>query len=184
MKKSILFILFLGIFLSACNSNNAQNADKKIKEEASEQGINIDPSEKTGTFNFDGKEVTGKMENQYFGDKEKGNFSVLCQYEEGGDPMNANFALLQITFLNEKDATTNPSLKIYDGNMLPMTDPEPGAVVISLSGVGLNLGNKQFNGTDKSTGRISVNNRTLILHEVVLYNSDGEKRTINAKLPF
>lgn len=138
--------------------------------------------EKTGEFTFDGKTVTGNASTQYFGDKEKGNFSILCQHNESAT--SANFELLQATFVNEKDATTNPNLKIYSGSSLPMTEPEPGIVAVALSGVGNDLGDKQFTGTSKSTGSITISNRVLIIKDLTLYNSDGKMKTASANIPF
>ena len=107
---------------------------------------------------------------------------MLCQHDESNT--SANFELLQTTFVTEKDATTNPNLKIYSGSMLPMTEPEPGIVTVSLSGVGSDLGDKQFTGSSKSTGGITVSDKTIIIKDLTLYNSEGAMKTVNAKIPF
>lgn len=185
MKNLILTTAFgLLLFALSCKDNTKNKVDETINSEASKNGIESKDSEKTGTFSIDGKEYSAKTETQYFGDKEKGNFSVLCQHNNSDNPTDANFELLQITFVNEKDATSS-ALKIYDGgSSLPMTEPEPGIVSVSLSGVGNGLGDAEFTGSEKSTGSISVKNNTVTLKDVVLYNSKGEKKTVNASLPY
>ncbi len=180
--KQYFFILATSItLLSACGENK-----KKETSTASTENTSAAPSEnndeKSGEFSIDGTTIKGKAETQYFGDKEKGNFSVLCQHNESAP--SANFELLQATFVNEKDATTNSNLKIYSGSSLPMTEPEPGIVAVALSGVGSDLGDKQFTGTGKSTGSITVSNRVLTIKDLTLYNSDGKMKTVNAKIPF
>ena len=83
-----------------------------------------------------------------------------------------------------KKVVTNPNLKIYSGSMLPMTEPEPGIVTVSLSGVGSDLGDKPFVGSSKSTGSITISDRSLVIKDLTLYNSDGATKTVNAKIPF
>ena len=68
--------------------------------------------------------------------------------------------------------------------MLPMTEPEPGIVTVSLSGVGSDLGDKPFVGSSKSTGSITISDRSLVIKDLTLYNSDGATKTVNAKIPF
>ncbi|WP_300596752.1 hypothetical protein [Niabella sp.] len=187
MKQTIFPALAFFLLLLACgNSNTDKKTTTTIKEAASANGIEPgSEAGKTGKFSFDGKEVSAEVTTQYFGsDKEKSNFSLLCQHNEG-DAANPNFELLQVTFLSEKDATTNPALKIYDGgSTLPMTEPEPGIVSVALTGVGSGLSSKEFTGSEKSTGSITVKNRTVEIKDLVLFNADGEKRVVNAVLPF
>lgn len=183
MKKT--FICATALFLIvACGENKKTetNNNTPTTETSTTSSGSESSDEKTGEFSFDGKSVTGSSSTQYFGDKEKGNFSVLCQHNESAT--SANFELLQATFVNEKDATTNPNLKIYSGSSLPMTEPEPGIVAVALSGVGSDLGEKEYTGTSKSTGSISVSNRVLIIKDLTLYNSEGKMKTVSAKIPF
>jgi hypothetical protein len=182
MKKIIICASIL-LLLIACGDNKkttSENTNGTNTEESSSSESNSD--EKTGEFTFDGKTVSGNVSIQYFGDKEKGNFSILCQHNESAT--SANFELLQATFVNEKDATTNPNLKIYSGSSLPMTEPESGIVAVALSGVGSDLGDKQFTGTSKSTGSITISNKVLIIKDLTLYNSDGNMKTVSANIPF
>ncbi len=180
--KKIFFCAAALCLLVACGDSK-----KKPSNEASAQTDNTNTSlgqnddEKTGEFTIDGATVTGKVTTQYFGDKEKGNFSVLCQHNEGAT--SANFELLQVTFVNEKDATSS-TLKIHDSGNLPMTEPEAGLVAVSLSGVGSDLGDKQFTGSGKSTGSITVSNRVLTIKDLTLYNSDGKMKTVSARIGF
>ena len=182
MKKTI--IVFAAItFLISCGDKKKTTTDNSSTTETNTTISNDNDSEKTGDFSFDGKSVAGRVTTQYFSsDKEKSNFSVLCQHDESNT--SANFELLQTTFVTEKDATTNPNLKIYSGSMLPMTEPEPGIVTVSLSGVGSDLGDKQFTGSSKSTGSITISDRSLVIKDLTLYNSDGASKTVNAKIPF
>lgn len=185
MKKLILTTsVALSMLAISCKDSTKDKINETVNSEASKMGIDSDESGKTGNFSFDGKDFSAKVETQYFGDKEKGNFSVLCQHNESDDPENANHELLQVIFLNENDANTS-TLKIYDGgSSLPMTEPEPGIVSVSLSGVGNGLDKSQFTGTEKSTGTITVKDKTVTLKDVVLFNMDGEKKVINATLPY
>ncbi len=182
MKKTILVFVAATTLLISCGDKKKTTTDGSTTETSSSSSSESS-DEKTGEFSFDGKSVTGKATTQYFGsDKEKSNFSVLCQHDESAT--SANFELLQAVFVNEKDATTNPNLKIYSGSMLPMTEPEPGIVAVALSGVGSDLGDKQFTGSSKSTGSITISNRTLTIKDLTLYDSDGKMKTVNAKIPF
>lgn len=180
-KTSIVFAASLAL-LMACGDKKKTSADGN----ATSSTTAVDDSDddgKTGEFSIDGRSVTGKASTQYFGsDKEKSNFSVLCQHDESAT--SANFELLQITFINEKDATTNAALKLYSGSQLPMTEPEAGSYTVSLSGVGNGFGDQQFTGSDKSTGTTTVSDRTVIIKDLVLFTRDGDKRTVNAKIPF
>ncbi|NML23747.1 hypothetical protein HHL16_22895 [Pseudoflavitalea sp. G-6-1-2] len=182
MKKAILFLAFTSVLLS-CNNEADKTAAKVLKEEA---GITVNDEEtKIGEFSFDDKKVKGEVSTQYFGsDKEKSNFSVLCQHDDGR-PGEAGYELLQITFLTRKDAASGVDFKIYDGgSILPMTDPIPGVVTVSLKGIGSNLGKLEFTGTGKSAGTIRVKNDVVEINNLLLFNRDGEKRTVNAKIPF
>ena len=184
MKNLIITtaILIAGI-INSCKKANNDNGNE-AQTEAVKYGIEVNDSQKTGSFSIDEKNYSAPVETQYFGDHEKGNFSLLCQHNESDDPENANHQLLQLIFLNEKDAQ-NATLKIYEGgSSLPMTDPEPGIVAVSLSGVGNGLDKSEFTGSTKSTGTISVKNRIATLKDVVLFNAEGAKKVINAALPF
>jgi hypothetical protein len=182
MKKTITAFAIITLLIS-CGDEKKTTTDAGSTTEVKGTDINESSDEKTGEFSFDGKKVTGKATTQYFGsDKEKSNFSVLCQHDESAT--SANFELLQITFLNEKDATTNPALKLYHGSQLPMTEPEPGSYTVALSGVGTGFNNQEFTGSNKSTGSVSVTNRTVIIKDLVLFTRDGDKKTVNAKIPF
>jgi hypothetical protein len=183
MKQYFLILATSMTLLSACGEKKKTEASTTPTSTESTTTTSSESSdEKTGEFSIDGTNVSGKVETQYFGDKEKGNFSVLCQHNEGAT--SANFELLQATFVNEKDATTNPNLKIYSGSSLPMTEPEPGIVAVALSGVGGDLGDKEYTGTSKSTGSITISNKVLTIKDLTLYNSDGKMKTVNAKIPF
>lgn len=177
---TIISLTFLTLFIACKGEQKSSDEDAALNSIA----IN-DDNVKKGNFSFDGKSVDGDVSTQYFGDKVKGNFSVLCQHDNEGGTENPDFALLQITFLNESDANNNPSLKVYDGPILPMSDPQPGLVAITLSGRGNGLVSaKSFTGTDKTTGNINVSDRTVTLKDVTLYNRDGAMKTVNAKISF
>jgi len=181
MKKTIIVFAAITLLIS-CGDKKKTTTEGSTTASASSASSDSD-DEKTGEFSIDGKTVTGKATTQYFGsDKEKSNFSVLCHHNESAT--SSNFELLQITFVNEKDATTNPSLKLYDGSQLPMTEPEPGSYTVALSGVGNGFGNQEFTGSDKSTGTLTVSDRTIIIKDLVLFTRDGDKKTVNAKIPF
>jgi hypothetical protein len=184
-NKTILAAVLFATTLISCSGSEEKKAEATVTEPAADAGPASSTGDKTGNFSFDGKSVSGKIETQYFGDKEKANFSVLCQHNESSDPANANFELLQVTFVNEKDATNNPALKIYsNGSSLPMTEPEPGIVAVSLTGVGNGLGSGEFTGSEKSTGTITVKNRTIEIKDLSLFTKEGDKKVITASLPF
>jgi len=181
MKKTIIIFAAITLLVS-CGDKKKTTTDGSTTEASSPSSTESN-DEKKGEFSIDGKTVTGKATTQYFGsDKEKSNFSVLCQHDES--TTSANFELLQITFLNEKDATTNSALKLYHGSQLPMTEPEAGSYTVALSGVGNGLGSEEFTGSDKSTGSLNVTDRTVIIKDLVLFTRSGEKKTVNAKIPF
>ncbi len=122
MKNLSLISLTLLTLFVAC-----KDGQRSTGEDVALNSITInDDDAETGSFSFDGKALQGKVGTQYFGDKVKGNFSVLCQHDNDGGSGTPDFALLKITFLNESDALNNPSLKVYDDPVLPMTDPLPG----------------------------------------------------------
>ena len=183
--KTILSTTILALLLtifSSCDSQNSKT-DKIINQELKENNASMtveDGEGKTGNFKVDGKIFTGKVTTQYFGDKVKGNFSVLCQAEG----KNSNFALLQITFVTESDARGNRELKLYNKSMLPMTDPEPGIVTVSLSGVGESFGEKEYAGTSKSSGTVSVSNNVVLIKNLKIYNQEGKEVTVDAEIPF
>ena len=182
MKKTIIVLAAITLLVS-CGDKKKTTTESGTTTETSPSSSSESSDEKTGEFSFDGKSVTGKATTQYFGgDKEKSNFSVLCQHDESAT--SANFELLQITFLNEKDATTNSALKLYHGSQLPMTEPEAGSYTVALSGVGNGLGSEEFTGSDKSTGSLTVSDRTVIIKDLILYTRSGDKKTVNAKIPF
>lgn len=181
MKSLTIISLALLTLFAAC-----KGGQKSSDEDAALNSITInDDDAKTGSFSFDGKSIEGEVSTQYFGDKVKGNFSVLCQHDNDGGTDNPNFALLQITFLNESDAINNPSLKVHDGPTLALSDPQPGLATITLSGRGNGLTKaNSFSGTDKTTGSISVSDRTITLKDITLYNRDGAMKTLSAKISF
>lgn len=180
MKNSILI---LTIAFSVCTLS-CKKSSEITNTEAAKNGIEATETSKTGNFSFDGKTFSAPVETQYFGDKVKGNFSVMSQHNESDDPQNVNFELLQVIFNSENDAQSSP-LKIYDGgSTLPMTEPEPGIVAVSLTGVGNGLDKTEFTGTGKSTGTISVKDKTVTLKDLVLFNDKGEQKVINATLPY
>ena len=182
MKKTIIVFAAITLLIS-CGDKKKTPSDGATIETSSSNSSSETSDDKTGEFSFDGKTVTGKATTQYFGsDKEKSKFSVLCQHDESAT--SANFELLQVTFVNEKDATTNSALKLYHGSQLPMTEPEPGSYTVALSGVGNGLGSEEFTGSDKSTGTLTVTDRTVIIKDLVLYTRSGDKKTVNAKIPF
>lgn len=183
-KPLLLAILSVVTLISCAGSDD--KAASNIAAAADDAGHTANKEEeKTGNFSFDGKPVSGFVQTRYFGDKNKDNFSVLCQHNESNDPSNANFELLQVTFVNEKEATTNPVLKIYSGgSSLPMTEPKPDVVAVSLTGVGNGLGSEEFTGSDKSTGSITVIDRTIEIKDLVLFTRSGNKKIISATLPF
>ena len=181
MKKTIIVFAAITLLVS-CGDKKKTTTDGPATE-TNTSGSSESSDDKTGEFSIDGKSATGKASTQYFGsDKEKSNFSILCQHNESA--ASANFELLQITFVNEKDATTNSALKLYDGSQLPMTEPEAGAYTVALSGVGDGFKDQQFTGSDKSTGSVTVSDRTVIVKDLVLFTRDGDKKTVNAKIPF
>jgi hypothetical protein len=181
MKNLTIISLALLTLFAACT-----DGQKSSDEDAALNSITTNNDDaQTGSFSFDGKSVEGVVSTQYFGDKVKGNFSVLCQHDNEGGSGNPDFALLQITFLNESDAINNPSLKVFDGPTLAMSDSQPGFATITLSGRGNGLIKaKSFSGTDKTTGNISVSGRTITLKDVTLYNHDGAMKTVNATISF
>lgn len=184
MKKTMIILAAVTFLLAACGDKKKTTADSNSTNSTSTSAAeDSDDDGKTGEFSIDGRSVTGKASTQYFGsDKEKSNFSVLCQHDESAT--SANFELLQITFLNEKDATTNAALKLVDGPQLPMTEPEAGSYTVALSGVGNGFGDQQFTGSGKSTGTVTVSDRTVIIKDLVLFTRDGAKKTVSAKIPF
>ena len=186
MKQTVIPMLVFSALLFSCGDTTDKKVEDTVAKEMAGSDMVISSTEdKNGTFSFDGKEVSAKVETQYFGDKTKGNFSVVCQHNESDNPANANFELLQVTFISEKDATTNTHLKIYEGgSSLPVTEPEPGIVAVSLTGVGNGFGSGEFTGNEKSTGSIAVANRTIIIKDLVLFTGSGEKRVVNATLRF
>jgi len=176
MKKTIIVIAAITLLVS-CGDKKKTTTDGATTETTNESS-----DDKTGEFSIDGKSVTGKATTQYFGsDKEKSNFSVLCQHDESAT--SANFELLQVTFVNEKDATSS-TLKLYEGGQLPMTEPEAGAYTVSLSGVGEGFKDEPFTGSSKSTGSVYVSNRTVIVKDLILFTSSGDKKTVSATIPF
>lgn len=183
MKQHFIILATIITLLSACGEKKKTEASTTSPSAENTTTASSESSdEKKGEFSIDGTNVSGIAETQYLGDKEKGNFSVLCQHNESAT--SANYELLQITFVNEKDATTNSNLKIYSGSSLPTTEPEPGIVAVALSGIGGDLGDKEYAGTSKSTGSITISNRVIIIKDLTLYNSDGKMKTVNAKIAF
>lgn len=178
MKKSIAYIILLGMFLYSCNSSTSAS-NNSTTENPSTTVADIDASEtkKTGEFTVDGNTYKGEVSTQTFVNK---NYSVLCQWNgEGSD-----FALLQITFHNESEALNNNKLTIYHGSQLPMTEPDPNNYTISLSGFGKQFGDEEFTGAEGSNGTIKVSNKKIIISDMKLFSRSKESRTINATIPF
>ncbi len=177
MKKQLLSFLVFLLLIVSCNNN----ADNKTTESAPENSLQIDNTDgKTGTFTANQTQYKGVVTTQYFGSKEKGNFSVLCQQ----DADNGKFTLLQTTFITEKDALEMNGFKLYHKAMLPMTEAEPGLVAISLNGNNEELGATEYTGSSTSTGSIAVKNRTLLLKNIQLFNQKGEEQIVNATIAF
>jgi hypothetical protein len=177
MKKQFFSFICATLLFYSCSNNTAGTKNENTADNGS--GINSD-EEKTGEFRVNETRYAGPVSIQYFGSKEKGNFFVRCQQ----DTDDGKFALLQTTFLSETDALENPVHKIYAGAILPMTNPEPGLVTVTLHGNNENLGDKEYTGHSTSTGSITVKNRTLIIKDVTLFNSEGNRQVINASIPF
>ncbi|MEO6820404.1 MAG: hypothetical protein ABI204_11790 [Ginsengibacter sp.] len=182
MKLSTTVIAFITLLFCSCNGQSSKGGEPTNKEpEENNASLSLDDDNgKTGNFKVDGKDFSGKVTTQHFGDKEKGNFSVLCQ--EDGEK--SNFALLQITFVTESDARGKRELKLHDSPMLPMTDPVPGIVAVGLTGFGEKFGDKEYSGTSKSSGTINVSNNTISLKNLKIYNQDTKEVTVDAEIPF
>ncbi len=126
-------------------------------------------SEKTGTFTVDGKEFSGKVQVQTFAEiKGERSFSVLVQQ----DGEKSDFALLQTTFVNEKEARGSSTLKLHSGSIMPMSEIELGIVTVALSGSGYDLGDKEFTGKDNSTGTVKVSGSELTITDLKVFSSD------------
>ena len=180
MKRTFILGFCSLLFLASCKNNGNTASTESANSETASAGMETSSSDKIGTFSVDGKEYKGKIEVQHFGAKGKENFSVLCQQ----DGSNSAFALLQTTFVTESDARGSGEIKIYDGSILPMTDPKPGIATVSLSGFGESFGDKEFSGTGKSTGTINVDGNTISIKDLKIFNREGASKTINASLPF
>ena len=190
-SKSIVALISLALLITSCAGNGDKMNDDTITKNAVEAATSNNNDEgKTGTFTFNGRTVSGTVETQYFGsDKVNSNFSVLCQYDEKDpkDLLNPEFALLQITFLNEKDATSNANFKLIPGSKLSTTGAESGSVIVSLSGSRYTFHDKNYAGNSKSTGTIKVEGRQIIITNMKLYPlADGgnDAITVDAKIPF
>lgn len=173
MKTTLL--VFAGVAALCFSSCNSNSQDKKVQEiianELSKSAISLDENDagKTGSFSVDAQNFNGKTSTQYFGDKIKDQFSVLCQQD---DP----FALLQITFANEAEAKGNP--KPADG----FYSMEPGEAHVAVSGT--DLGDKEFATKEKSTGSITVSDHQIILKDLQIFNQYWASKTINATLNY
>ncbi|MFV0606617.1 MAG: hypothetical protein ACK5NK_12320 [Niabella sp.] len=169
--KQLLLPFVLMIVIASCKNNNsntktADEATTAVTEKASEMD---EASGHTATFKAGDAVFTGKVSTQFFGDKEKDQFSVLCQQDEP-------FTLLQATFANK--AAANGSLKPADG----FYSIGNGEAFIALSGA--NLGDKEFVTSDKTTGSISVEGNQLLLKDLKLFNKDRQEKTVNAAIEF
>lgn len=169
MKK--LVILFLAfIMLAACNNPAKEAKVKTGVETENSPGLTLNTSPgKTGTFSTEDISCTGKTSTQYFGDKAKDGFSIVCQQDEP-------YAMLQATFANEAQA--KGSLKPAEG----FYSMEPGEAHISLSGA--KLGSQEFVTKEESTGSILVEGNKLMLKNLKLFNMDGSSKTVNAEVMF
>lgn len=177
MLKHFITISSIICLLAACNNDKATATTAA----ASSNSVSIDNAQgNTGFFTANQTNYTGEVSTQYFGSKEKGNFSVLCQQ----DTDDGKFTLLQTTFLTEMDARENKQFTLYHQAILPMTAPAPGFVTVSLSGNGEELGATAYTGSSKSTGSITIKNHILRLKDVLLFNQEGKEQVINATIPF
>lgn len=168
MKKTILAILTLTVFIAGCKEKKDSPAKENSNTEESSQPETKNP-DKSGNFNVDGVSFNGNSSTQYFGDKITGQFSILCQQD---DP----FALFQATFANEKSAKGN--LKPADG----FYSMKEGEAHISLSGS--SFGGKEFTTSSNSTGSISIKDNKLVIKDLKLFNSDKQEKTVSATIGY
>ena len=169
MKRNHLALFALLLLLAACGDPSGKKPTAQQETATGEPGA-ASGDEKAGSFTVDGKTFSGAVSTQYFNDHDSGPFSVLCQQD---DP----FALLQITFSNEKDALNNSSLKPGDN----FTHPDAGDVHVALTGIG----EKEFTTeVGASKGSISVSDRTVHLRDLQLFNRDKQRTTVTADISF
>ena len=168
--KNISAILLLAVLMVSCKENkNTMPADTMTKD-AADLALGLDrPSGKTADFSVGDITYSGKVSTQYFGDKVKDGFSIVCQQDEP-------YALLQATFASEAQA--KGSLKPAGG----FYAIEPGEAHIALSGA--KLGSQEFVTKEESTGSILVEGNKLVLKSLKLFSLDGHSKTLNAEVAF
>jgi hypothetical protein len=170
MKKTAIILTAAISLLTACGDKKKTTTGDNITNTKEEAGLTVNEDEgKTGSFTVDGTSFNGRSSTQYFGDKVSGQFSVLCQQDEP-------FALLQAVFNNEKDAagTLKPASGSYS--------VAPGDANIALSGTA--IGDKEFVTRSGSTGSITVTDKTLILKDLKLFNSDNQEKIVSATISY
>ncbi|GAB3426114.1 hypothetical protein GCM10027516_29710 [Niabella aquatica] len=154
----------------SCKENKNTMRTDTITKDAADLALGLDRSSgQTANFSVGDITYSGKVSTQYFGDKAKDGFSIVCQQDEP-------YALLQVTFATEAQA--KGSLKPAEG----FYSMEPGEAHIALSGA--KLGSQEFVTKEESTGSISVEGNKLVLKNLKLFNLDGHSKTVNAALAF
>lgn len=159
MRKLLVTVLSLA-FLVSCQSKTESTST-----------LQVEASNGTSEFKVGEVAYKAKIGTQYFGsDETTSQFSITCQQDE---PL----ALLQITFANEKDATSN---REYSTRENFMRIPE-GEVSISLSGK--DFGDLEYV-SPEGKGAVSTKGRTLNIANLKLVNRDGAEKIVNAAIAF
>ncbi|HMR82170.1 MAG TPA: hypothetical protein PKE30_03525 [Niabella sp.] len=128
--KNVSAILLLAVLIVSCKENKSTTPADAIIKDAADQALELNtPSGKTAGFSVGDFTYSGKVSTQYFGDKAKDGFSIVCQQDEP-------YALLQATFASE--AQVKGSLKPAEGFYFM----KPGEAHIALSGA--KLGSQEF----------------------------------------
>ena len=118
--KNVSAILLLAVLIVSCKENKSTTPADAIIKDAADQALELNtPSGKTAGFSVGDFTYSGKVSTQYFGDKAKDGFSIVCQQDEP-------YALLQ------------GSLKPAEGFYFM----KPGEAHIALSGA--KLGSQEF----------------------------------------
>jgi len=169
MKPTIILFIVI-LMLVCCKQNVGKIAGNTVKEEVlKESGALNEDKDKTGNFLVDGISYSGKSSMQFLGDKDKDQFSVVCQV---GEP----YTLLQVTFINRESA--KGSLQPAEGFYIM----EAGQAHVALSGT--RIGNQEFVTQKESGGSIIVNGNKLFLKNLELFSLDGDTKTVNAEVGF
>lgn len=174
MRKLFYFFFIASVAITSCKpaTESGSTSTNTTSGESNK--------ETKGKFTVDGKEYTGDVDIQKFGAAGKENFSVLCQWDGEGSA----FALLQITFVTEKEAKTAGTVRVNNGAILAMTDPEPGVAAVVVSGQSEKFGDEQYYGTDKTGSSIKVDEGKLTLDNAKLFNSEGKEIMLSAVLNY